>query len=73
MNYQELTPKVRAAMLAEYNADQASPSRRKPEQLQKATPKDQEQFHAFLRAAMQNGDGNSLMHAVVDEKLAGTP
>ena len=73
MDYQEITPKIRAAMLAEYNADQHSPSRREPTQLQKATPKDREGFHALLHTAMQNGDGNSLTDAVIAENLLGAP
>ena len=73
MDYQELTPKVRAAMLAEYNAEQASPSQHKPEQLQNATPKIQERFHTLLRTAIQNGDGNSLQDAVTAEQLLGDP
>ena len=73
MDYQEMTPKVRAAMLAEYNADQASPSRRDPMQMQKTTPKNQERFHALLLSAIQNGDGNSLTDAVIAEQLFGDP
>ena len=73
MDYQEMTPEVRAAMLTEYNADQSSPSRREPMQMQKITPENQERFHALLLSAIQKGDGNSLTDAVIADQIFGAP
>ena len=74
MNYEELTPAVRKAMLEAYDHDQASPpGRRKPEPFSQADLKTRRRFHRLLRQAIADDDGNSLQLAVdAEPALEGT-